>query len=146
MWIRNKYVIKEPNKSNVEIFYTISFNLFSENISNVKLFGKTKLSEFSFDPIGKVYTSISNKTLNNTFFLKIRVFTNGSYVEFWSSGVVNDYSNRTNWFKYYFIQKPLYARQIVTSDTNADGSTFLTFLNKTSRYVYPPLTRRNTTF
>lgn len=88
-----------------------------------------------------VTNSTSNKTLNNTFFLKIRVFTNGSYVEFWSSGVVNDYSARTNWFKYYFIQKPLYARQIVTSDTNTDGSTFLTFLNKTSRYIYPPLTR-----
>jgi len=93
-----------------------------------------------------VTNSTSNKTLNNTFFLKIRVFTNGSYVEFWSSGIVNDYSARTNWFKYYFIQKPLYARQIVTSDTNTDGSTVLTFLNKTSRYIYPPLTRRNTTF
>lgn len=93
-----------------------------------------------------VTNSTSNKTLNNTFFLKIRVFTNGSYVEFWSSGVVNDYSGRTNWFKYYFIQKPLYARQIVTSDTNTDGSTVLTFLNKTSRYIYPPLSRRNTTF
>jgi hypothetical protein len=52
----------------------------------------------------------ANVTLNNTFFLKIRVFNNGSYVEYWSSGIVNDYSSKTDWFKYYFIKKPLYAR------------------------------------
>jgi hypothetical protein len=50
-----------------------------------------------------ITNSTTNTTFNNTYFLKIRVYTNGSYIEYWSSGVVMDYSAQTNWFKYYFI-------------------------------------------
>jgi hypothetical protein len=64
----------------------------------------------------------SNKTLNSSFFLKIRVNTNGSYIEYWSNGIVNDYSSLTNWNKYYFVKKPEYARQIINRILYTDGS------------------------
>jgi len=87
----------------------------------------------------------SLNSTNNTAYLRIRVYTNGSYVLNFSNGNVESYLTETNWNKFYFNKKSDYARQIVVRQLNPDGYTQIEFLNGTDRWVYPRLTPENST-
>lgn len=87
----------------------------------------------------------SLNSTNNTAYLRIRVYTNGSYVLNFSNGIVESYLTESNWNKFYFNKKPDYARQIVVRQLNPNGYTQIEFLNGTVRWVYPPLTPQNST-
>jgi len=50
------------------------------------------------------YTSIAD--YNNTAFLKVRVFTNGSYVLTFTNGEIQSYMGQSDWNKFYFTNKP----------------------------------------
>jgi hypothetical protein len=53
------------------------------------------------------FTSIAD--YNNTAFLKVRVFTNGSYVLTFANGDVQSYLGQSDWNKFYFTKKPDFA-------------------------------------
>jgi len=88
----------------------------------------------------------SNTSYNGTYHLKIRVFTNGSYILNWADGSVEDFSNRTDWNQFYFQKKGDFARQMRRVDALSGGFTQITFLNNTIRRVYPQTNIYNTTF
>jgi hypothetical protein len=88
----------------------------------------------------------SNSSYNSTSHLKIRVFTNGSYILYWADGSVEDFLNRTDWNQFYFQKKGDLARQMRRVDVLSNGFTQITFLNNTIRRVYPKTNIYNTTF
>jgi hypothetical protein len=74
------------------------------------------------------------------------VFTNGSYELMWGSGDFQSFLGFTDWVKFYYNKKPEFARQIVQSQVNADGSRLYRYLNGTFRYFYPPLSSTMTDY
>ena len=88
----------------------------------------------------------SPNNYNNTAYLRVRVYTNGSYVLNFSNGEVQNFIDKSDWNRFYFNRKPELTRQMVRRQVNTDGSVLIRFFNSSLRYQYPPLNSQMTPY